>query len=123
MEIIQPNYSYTGWEISWDGLICLQKKLIENRLTKLDIIEFGSGKSTEVLLSFKEKNNLPGVFNSFDCNPEFSHPISKIRNIISFDNTRPVIPFGDDYSFYDLKEEDFSSENYDLVVLDGNHGH
>jgi hypothetical protein len=121
MNIIEPNYTYTGWEISPDCLIRLQELLASKNTTKLDIVEFGSGKSTDVLLSFIQTNSIPGVFDSFDADPDWANSYAKIRNIVSYDG-RPIC-FGNDYSFYDIKEGDLRSNNYDLVILDGHHGH
>lgn len=121
MKIITPNYEYTGWEISSNCLIFLQELLIEKNPNKLDIVEFGSGKSTEVMSLFVSTNSIPGVLDSFDAHPIYAHPLAKIRTIIPYDD-RPVC-FGNDYSFYDIKEEDLTSSKYDLVILDGHHGH
>lgn len=121
MQIITPDYNYTGWEISPDCLIHLQELIIQKNSTKLDIVEFGSGKSTEILLSFKRFNSIPGVFDSFDAEEQFAHPYAKLRNIKSYDG-RPI-SFGNDYSFYDLLSDDLRSNDYDLVILDGHHGH
>jgi hypothetical protein len=121
MKIITPNYNYTGWEISPDCLMFIQELIVEKNLTKLDIVEFGSGKSTELLLSFKSANAIPGVFDSFDADPVYASSYAKIRNIVSYDG-RPVC-FGNDYSFYDIREGDLTSNGYNLVVLDGHHGH
>ena len=130
MKIISPEFEYTGWEIAPECLVHIQEilscVLIEKMIgspspIKLDIVEFGSGKSTEVIYKFKEENNIPGVFDSFDADPNYAHPIAKIRDIKSYDG-RPI-QFGDDYSFYDIMEGDLTSSDYNLVILDGHHGH
>jgi hypothetical protein len=121
MKIITPNYDYTGWEISPDCLIRLQELLVDKNPTRLDIVEFGSGRSTEVMSIFVSTNSIPGVLDSFDADQNYAHSLAKIRTIIPYDD-RPVC-FGNDYSFYDIKEEDLTSSKYDLVILDGHHGH
>jgi hypothetical protein len=121
LDIVVPKYDYTGWEISPECLIFVQEYISSKKIKKLDIVEFGSGASTGVLLEFKETNEIPGVFDSFDCDVKYAHPYSNIRQIIPYDD-RPV-SFGNDYSFYKLHDGDLRSENYNLVILDGHHGH
>lgn len=121
MQIIKPEYKYTGWELSHNALITIQEKIVEKNPTKVDVIEFGSGSSTKVINDFLISNSIPGFLDSFDADPQFANPLARIRNIVSFDG-RPI-SFGNDYSFYDLQETDFRSNNYDLVILDGHHGH
>lgn len=122
-KLITPDYEYTGWEIAPECLVELQKLLISKKINTLNVVEFGSGKSTEVINKFKQENNLDGVIDSFDADPQYSHPIAKIRNIISY-NGKPVISFSQqDYSFYEILDGDFSSSHYNLVILDGHHGH
>lgn len=121
MIITNPDYDYTGWELAPECLVKVQQLLVDKQITKLDIVEFGSGKSTEVISKFKQENDLPGVFDTFDADPQYAHPLAKIHKIRSYDG-RPV-EFGNDYSFYDLVDADFSSYQYDLVLLDGHHGH
>ncbi len=119
--LIAPDFEYSGWEISPACLIEIQEILIKKNLSKLDIVEFGSGKSTDVLMKFKNINSIPGVFNSFDADPQFANPYAKIREVISYDG-RPI-SFGNDYAFYKLEDGDLESKDYDLVILDGHHGH
>jgi hypothetical protein len=127
--IIKPEFEYTGWELSPDCLITIQELLIEkargpllsSRGFVMDIVEFGSGKSTQVLLDFIRINGIAGYFESFDADPTFAHPKAKIREIISYDG-RPI-SFGNDYAFYNLRQDDLLSDSYNLVVLDGHHGH
>lgn len=118
---ITPNFDYSGWELSPDCLLKIQDILIQKETQKLDVVEFGSGKSTRVILDFIKENNIPGVLDSFDADPQFAHPQAKIREIVSCDG-RPI-SFGNDYAFYKLEEGDLRSNSYDLVILDGHHGH
>jgi len=121
MKIISPDPNYTGWEIAPECLVKIQEIIKEKQFKKLDIVEFGSGKSTETISRFKQENNIPGVIDSFDADLTYAHPLAKIRQIKSYDG-RPI-QFGNDYSFYDLEEGDLTSLEYNLVVLDGHHGH
>lgn len=118
---IQPDPDYTGWELSPRLLNVLQQILLRQNPSKLDVLEFGSGKSTQLLHDYKTTNNIPGVIDSFDADPKYAHPLAKIRKLKSYDG-RPI-QFGNDYAFYDLQESDFSSSKYNLVILDGHHGH
>lgn len=113
---------YTGWELSPYCLETIQEIIIERGYETLNIVEFGSGKSTDILLKFKEQEPYPfsGVFDSFDCDIKYAHPHANIREIISYDG-RPV-NFGNDYSFYNIREGDLRAERYQLVILDGHHG-
>lgn len=122
-KLVEPTFEYTGWELPPECLFSVQKLLVEKKINKLNVVEFGSGKSTEVILQFKKQNNLSGVVDSFDADSTFSHPSAKIRNIISYNGTE-VIDFGpNDYSFYDILDGDLRSSEYNLVLLDGHHGH
>lgn len=118
---IFPDVGYTGWEISPKALLTLQEILLRSNPSKLDVLEFGSGKSTEVISLYKHKNNIPGVIDSFDADPQYAHPLAKIMKLKSYDGRS--IQFGNDYAFYDLNDSDFSSSKYNLVIIDGHHGH
>jgi hypothetical protein len=121
-KIIKPNFEYTGWELSPKCLETIQEEIIDRDFHNLNIIEFGSGKSTQVLLDFKNQEPYPfsGVLDTFDCDPKYAHPYANIREIISYDGR--IVSFGNDYSFYDIREGDLRAERYNLVILDGNHG-
>ena len=118
---IFPDTEYTGWEISPKAMLNLQEILLRNNPSTLNVLEFGSGKSTKILFSYKEKNNIPGVIDSFDADPQYAHPLAKIRKLKSYDG-RPI-DFGNDYAFYDLSNSDFSVSKYNVVIIDGHHGH
>ena len=116
LKTVPITFKYSGWELAPNCLVKIQELLIEKNPRRLNIIEFGSGKSTEVMTNFCEVNNLPGCYDVFDASTEFAHELATIKPLKSFKNDEY-------YEFYDLEESDFSTSMYDLVILDGHHGH
>lgn len=127
MQIVQPQFEYTGWELHPDCLIKIQELLLPEveETHSLNVLEFGSGKSTEVLIQFAKVNNLSGKHLAFDAYAPFAHPTAEITPL----QTYPKEVFGPDFVFYDRKIvleniDDYFSEYYiSLCIVDGHHGH
>lgn len=119
------DFNYTGWELAPACLENIQELFCQKNLTKLDVLEFGSGKSTETMLKFISDNNIPGVYDVFDGVEEYKHPIAKLKPIVYYDKQVrwPINNVYYPYIFYELTPTDFNSDNYDLVIIDGHHGH
>lgn len=124
MKFYEPTFTYTGMELSPQCIRKVQKFLAENEVKALDVLEFGSGQSTEGFLDFLNLNRLPGVYDCFDASKEYAHPIAKIKPLINLDTNLINLDIHNLYvnTFYVLEEVDFNSREYGLVVLDGHHG-
>lgn len=116
--IVEPSFPYDGWPLSPICLTQIQELICSREWVSLNIIEFGSGQSTYVMKQFKEMNNFPGVYDVFDTCPEYAHPDAKIVPLEYYDEKF----FKHDFSFYDLQPEHFSTDKYDLCILDGHLG-
>ena len=92
-------YKPTAWSISTYAMVVLLKIIEDANLTR--ILEFGSGRSTDLLAYLFE-------ITSFDDNPKYASKHALIR---------PLRKDG----FYNVKEGDITGE-YDLIILDGPNG-
>tara|TARA_B100000287_G_C20422066_1_gene697938 strand:+ start:162 stop:809 length:648 start_codon:yes stop_codon:yes gene_type:complete len=123
-------------------LTCLKSGQIKR------VLEFGSGSSTQFLLSMREKFNLDYSIDSFDHDEEHCFKAQKdyekfelkIRKLIQYSDSEfsqilqgndippgievPVESYGKfrmKNVFYDVKDTDLTG-HYDLVILDGPNG-
>jgi len=123
------------------------KKLLNSDVN--NIVEFGSGKSTEFLLTYRKIKNLNYHIYSFDHNPEYSFSqnqqesnfVLNFRPLIKFSETEFLLMFKNkklsnkfnlvkkekindfkiENAFYKLDEKDLPSV-VDFVILDGPNG-
>lgn len=124
MKIFPPQFSYSGWELPPNCLLKIQEIIVSKNITKLDVLEFGSGKSTDTILDFIKINNLAGVYDCFDAHSEYAHPKAILKEIYSPYTKESVNEKGliYEYVFYRLDDSDFNSNDYNLVISDGHHG-
>jgi hypothetical protein len=138
-------YSNDGWGLCVPTLEMLIN-IIKNNNIK-NIIEFGSGKSTEFLIDVRNEFNLDYTIDSFDNSEVYCYKGEQkkflqlnICNLIScddieyenifstkkFDKSNFTLVTGEfdakiKNATYDIKEEMLKT-NYDLVIIDGPHG-
>lgn len=138
------KYKNDGWGLSKK---CFQDiENILNTFNNPNIVEFGSGISTEFFVDYLNQNNKNGKIYSFDDNLEYSSKIIdnklylKIKKIVEcFDHDFEIMFNNKIYDFnkmkykikpahtrqkncfYDVKNDDFP-DRVDLLVVDGPHG-
>lgn len=138
------KYKNNGWGLSRKCFLD-----IENILSKIDnpnIVEFGSGVSTEFFVDYLNENNKDGKITSFDDSEELSSKIVdkklnlKIRKLVECDDNNFKYMF--EHSNYDASKMEYRKKaphtrqkncfyeitpadiegTVDLAVVDGPHG-
>jgi len=141
---------YTSYWRKGDGLHSSELKNIEDAIIEngvKNIVEFGSGKSTEFLADLRKEKNLDYTVHSFDHHPEYCYKgehdflVMQILDLVScsdawfddmfkngkynrlgFNNCQHAMNVVDNRNgFYDMTE-DCLPDNIDLVILDGPNG-
>ena len=142
------KYKNNGWGLSKKAFKLIEDKLLLNNINNINIIEFGSGISTNFLVDFKlyyNKNiNITSFDNSYEycyknenkydfldlnirelltCNNEIYENMFKTKQI----DLKKMILKNDTSTtrqtncFYNIKENDLK-ENYNFVIIDGPNG-
>lgn len=144
------KYRNNGWGLSKSAFQLIEKYLLElfNEYSDINIIEFGSGISTEFLVDFKLNYNKNINITSFDNSSEYCYKNKnnyefldlKIRDLLTCDDNiyenmfinkkfnKNEMKIKEDISttrqkncFYNIKENDLK-EKYNFVIIDGPNG-
>lgn len=132
------NYRNEGWGLSQSAFGALLDVL--NEYSRINVLEFGSGISTQFLLDYAQASGKPVAIDSFDNDATFKHPESTLSRLVhcSQRNYQRMFESGNiDWSafrkrwrkpktrqkncFYDIRDYTLKS-HYDLAIIDGPHG-
>jgi len=132
------KYSNDGWGLSFAAFKALQKAI--DTLPEINVIEFGSGFSSQFLIDYAEFTQKKLNIDSFDNDKKFKHPNATLVKLLTCSNKNYEAMFNNaeiDWDlfrrrwrkpktrqkncFYDLRDYPLKP-SYNLAIIDGPHG-